>query len=130
MNKFVTDMSKMGFALDRNALVYKQIYGFLFGIFAVLIPMVLLHNLFLDTVRPRIKLILAGCMLLDYIVTVLGLAYIFCYMFPTDPESIWSAWAIAFLFGTGLMVLSAVILWFSRPKRKLTEDDKMKLKDI
>ena len=130
MNLFLYFLSggSVTYAPGCDDMWYLEIGGMLFAVFVVAIPTLVLRCLFLETTQPRTKLILSGFMVLVYIATVIGLAWYLCALVPT--ASVWNAWVAAFLGGTIWTVLMVAITWFCRPKRQLTEKDKMKLRDI
>lgn len=133
MNLFLTFLTKgrMTYAEGWDTLLKQETAGVLFALVVVAIPTLVLRHLFQETTKPRTKLILSGCMLLVYIATVLGLAWFLVTLGPaTDAAQVWNAWVAAFLGGTIWTVLMIAITWFCRPKRQLTEKDKMKLRDI
>ena len=133
MNLFLTFLTKgrVTYAEGWDTLLKQAPVGVLFALVVVAIPTLVLRYLFQETTKPRTKLILSGCMLLVYIATVLGLAWFLVTLGPaTDAAQVWNAWVAAFLGGTIWTVLMIAITWFCRPKRQLSEKDKMKLRDI
>ena len=130
MNLFLNFLTsgRMTYAEGWDTLLKQETVGVLFALIVVAIPTLVLRHLFQETTKPRTKLILSGFMVLVYIATVIGLAWYLCALGPT--ASVWNAWLIAFLGGTIWTVLMIAITWFCRPKRQLSEKDKMKLKDI
>ena len=133
MNLFLTFLTKgrVTYAEGWDTLLKQETVGVLFALVVVAIPTLVLRYPFQETTKPRTKLILSGCMLLVYIATVLGLAWFLVTLGPaTDAAQVWNAWVAAFLGGTIWTVLMIAITWFCRPKRQLSEKDKMKLRDI
>ena len=133
MNLILAVLSKgrMTYAEGWDDLLIVETYGVVFALCVVAIPTLVLRYLFLETTRPRTRLILAGCMVPVYIATVLGLAWLLCTLGPaTDAVQVWNAWVVAFLGGTAWTLLMVAVAWFCRPTRQLSEKDKMKLKDI
>ena len=133
MNLFLTFLTKgrVTYAEGWDTLLKQETVGVLFALVVVAIPTLVLRYLFQETTKPRTKLILSGCMLLVYIATVLGLAWFLVTLGPaTDAAQVWNAWVAACLGGTIWTVLMIAITWFCRPKRQLSEKDKMKLRDI
>ena len=130
MNLFLNFLTsgRMTYAEGWDTLLKQETAGVLFALVVVAIPTLVLRHLFQETTKPKTRLILTGCMLLVYVATVLGLAWFLCALVPT--ASVWNAWVAAFLGGTIWTVLMVAITWFCRPKRQLTEKDKMKLRDI
>lgn len=125
LSKFV--MPK--FAEGAHDLLFMECYSVLFGVFAIGAPTLILRYVYLETTKPKVRALLLCCMAAVYVLTVLWLADLFCYA-AVDVEQVKLAWTAALLGGTLWTALMALILWFCRPKRQLTEEDKMKLKDI
>ena len=133
MNTLLTILTqgRVTYAEGWDTLLKLETAGVIFALVVVAIPTLVLRHLFHDTTKPRTKLILSGCMVLVYIATVLGLAWFLCTLGPaTDATQVWNAWVAAFLGGTAWTLIMVAILWFCRPKRQLSEEAKMKLKDI
>ena len=133
MNLFLTFLTKgrVTYAEGWDTLLKQETVGVLFALVVVAIPTLVLRYLFQETTKPRTTQLLRGCMLLVYIATVLGLAWFLVTLGPaTDAAQVWNAWVAAFLGGTIWTVLMIAITWFCRPKRQLSEKDKMKLRDI
>ena len=133
MNTLLTILTqgRVTYAEGWDTLLKLETAGVIFALVVVAIPTLVLRHLFHDTTKPRTKLILSGCMVLVYIATVLGLAWFLCTLGPaTDATQVWNAWLAAFLGGTAWTLIMVALLWFCRPKRQLSEEAKMKLKDI
>ena len=133
MNTLLTILTqgRVTYAEGWDTLLKLETAGIIFALVVVAIPTLVLRHLFHDTTKPRTKLILSGCMVLVYIATVLGLAWFLCTLGPaTDATQVWNAWVAAFLGGTAWTLIMVALLWFCRPKRQLSEEAKMKLKDI
>lgn len=133
MNLFLNYLTsgRVTYAEGWDTLLKQETAGVLFALIVVAIPTLVLRHIFQETTNLRTKLILTGCMVLVYIATVLGLAWFLVTLGPaTDAEQVWNAWVVAFLGGTIWTLLMIAITWFCRPKRQLSESDKMKLKDI
>ena len=132
MNPFLTFLNgnKVLYSTGVNDLLNFEVSGMLFAVIAVAVPTLVLRWIFLETTKPRTRLLLSGCMVLVYIATVLWLAWLLCSLAPNEPAQIWNAWLAAFLGGTAWTLIMVAILWFCRPKRQLSEEAKMKLKDI
>lgn len=133
MNDLLTFLTqgRVTYAEGWDSLLKLETYGVVFALVAVAIPTLVLRHLFHDTTKTRTKVILSGCMVLVYIATVLGLAWFLRALVPTtDPVQVWNSWLVAFLGGTAWTLIMVAILWFCRPKRQLSEEAKMKLKDI
>lgn len=133
MNTLLTILTqgRVTYAEGWDTLLKLETAGVIFALVVVAIPTLVLRHLFHDTTKPRTKLILSGCMVLVYIATVLGLAWFLCTLGPaTDATQVWNAWVAAFLGGTAWTLIMVALLWFCRPKRQLSEEAKMKLKDI
>ena len=132
MNPFLTFLNgnKVLYSTGVNDLQNFEVIGMLFAVIAVAVPTLVLRWIFLETTKPRTRLLLSGCMVLVYIATVLWLAWLLCSLAPNEPAQIWNAWVVAFLGGTAWTLIMVALLWFCRPKRQLSEEAKMKLKDI
>ena len=133
MNTLLTILTqgRVTYAEGWDTLLKQETAGVIFALVVVAIPTLVLRHLFHDTTKPRTKLLLSGCMVLVYIATVLGLAWFLCTLGPaTDADQVWNAWVVAFLGGTAWTLIMVALLWFCRPKRQLSEEAKMKLKDI
>lgn len=133
MNALLTILAKgrVTYAEGWDTLLKQETAGVIFALVVVAIPTLVLRHLFQETTKPRTKVILSGCMVLVYIATVLGLAWFLCTLGPaTDATQVWNAWVVAFLGGTAWTLIMVALLWFCRPKRQLSEEAKMKLKDI
>ena len=133
MNILLTILTqgRVTYAEGWDTLLKQETAGVIFALVVVAIPTLVLRYLFQETTRPRTRLILSGCMVLVYIATVLGLAWFLCTLGPaTDAAQVWNAWVVAFLGGTAWTLIMVAIGWFCRPKRQLSEEAKMKLKDI
>lgn len=132
MNPFLTFLNgnKVLYSTGVNDLLNFEVIGMLFAVIAVAVPTLVLRWIFLETTKPRTRLLLSGCMVLVYIATVLWLAWLLCSLAPNEPTQIWNAWLAAFLGGTAWTLIMVAIGWFCRPKRQLSEEAKMKLKDI
>ena len=133
MNTLLTILTqgRVTYAEGWDTLLKLETADVIFALVVVAIPTLVLRHLFHDTTKPRTKLILSGCMVLVYIATVLGLAWFLCTLGPaTDATQVWNAWLAAFLGGTAWTLIMVALLWFCRPKRQLSEEAKMKLKDI
>lgn len=133
MNTLLTILTqgRVTYAEGWDTLLKLETAGVIFALVVVAIPTLVLRHLFHDTTKPRTKLILSGCMVLVYIATVLGLAWFLCTLGPaTDATQVWNAWLAAFLGGTAWTLIMVALLWFCRPKRQLSEEAKIKLKDI
>ena len=133
MNTLLTILTqgRVTYAEGWDTLLKLETAGVIFALVVVAIPTLVLRHLFHDTTKPRTKLILSGCMVLVYIATVLGLAWFLCTLGPaTDATQVWNAWVAAFLGGTAWTLIMVALLWFCRPKRQLSEEAKIKLKDI
>ena len=122
--------SKVLYSTGVNDLLNFETVGMLFAAFGVAVPTLVLRWIFLESTKPRTRLLLSGCMVLVHIATVLWLAWLLCSLTPNEPAQIWNAWVTAFLGGTAWTLVMIAITWFCRPKRQLSETDKMKLKDI
>ena len=100
-----------------------------FVLIAVGIAAKVLHELYLNSTEFKRKTwILSGLAGL-WIVTVLALARYFC-SFAQTVEQCFRLWSIAFGVGCIGAAFQAFILILCRNKRQLSENDKMKLKDI
>ena len=110
-------------------LLLMESYSVLFSVFAVGAPTLILRHIYLETTKPKTRILLLCGMAVVHVLTVLWLANLFCYE-VVDPVQIKNAWTAAFLVGTAWTALMALLLYIFRPKRQLTEEDKMKLKDI
>ena len=133
MNLFLNFLStgRMTYAEGWDTLLKQETAGVIFALVVVAIPTLVLRYLFLETTKPRTKLILSGCMLAVYIATVLGLAWFLVTLGPaTDATQVWNAWVVAFLGGTIWTVMMVAITWFCRNKRDINELDRMKLRDL
>ena len=133
MNLFLNFLTKgrVTYAEGWDTLLKQETAGVVFALCVVAIPTLVLRYLFQETTKTGTRLILCGCMLMVYIATVLGLAWFLVTLGPaTDAAQVWNAWVVAFLGGTIWTVMMVAITWFCRPKRRLSENDKMKLKDI
>lgn len=133
MNLFLNFLTsgRVTYAEGWDTLLKQETAGIFFALIVVAIPTLVLRHIFQETSNLRTKLILTGSMVLVYIATVLGLAWFLVTLGPaTDAEQVWNAWVVAFLGGTIWTLLMIAITWFCRPKRQLSETDKMKLKDI
>ncbi len=97
------------------------------AVIGILVTM--LNILYLRTEHPRQKMwIIAGLFLL-WVVGVIDIAHFF-YAYVTTVEEGFVVWSLAFGVGCIAIAFEAFGLLVGNPKRKLTEDDKMKLKDI
>ena len=132
MNTLLTILTqgRVTYAEGWDTLLKQETAGVIFALVVVAIPTLVLRYLFQETTKPRTRLILSGCMVLVYIATVLWLAWLLCSLAPNEPAQIWNAWVAAFLGGTAWTLIMVALLWFCRPKRQLSEEAKMKLKDI
>lgn len=132
MNLFLSFLNgdKVLYSTGVNDLLNFEVSGMIFAVVAVAIPTLVLRWIFLDTTKPKIRLLLSGCMVLVHIATVLWLAWLLCSLAPNEPAQIWNAWLTAFLGGTAWTLIMVALGWFCRPKRQLSEEAKMKLKDI
>ena len=117
------------FAEGAHDLMSMECYSVLFGVFAIGAPTLILRYVYLETTKPKVRATLLCCMAVVHVLTVLWLAELFCYAAVTV-EQVKLAWTAALLGGTLWMALMALVLWLCRPKRQLSEADKMKLKDI
>lgn len=124
-------LSRFAFTIADGAydLLLMESYSVLFGVFAVGAPTLILRHIYLETTKPKTRILLLCGMAVVHVLTVLWLANLFCYE-VVDPVHIKNAWTAAFLVGTAWTALMALLLYIFRPKRQLTEEDKMKLKDI
>ena len=88
-----------------------------------------LNVLYLRTENPRQRMgIIAGLFLL-WIVGVIDIAHFF-YAYASTLEQGFVVWSLAFGAGCIAIAFEAFGLLVGNPKRQLTENDKMKLKDI
>lgn len=100
-----------------------------FLLIAVAIAAKVLHELYLSATEFKRKTwILSGLAAL-WAVTVLALARYFC-SFAQTVEQCFRLWSIAFGVGCIGAAFQTFILILCRNKRQLSENDKMKLKDI
>lgn len=125
LSKFV--MPK--FADGAFDLLYMECYAVFFGVFAIGAPTLILRYIYLETTKPKVRAVLLCCMAVVHVLTVLWLAELFCYAAVTAAE-VKLAWTAALLGGTLWTGLMALLLYLFRPKRQLSDNDKMKLKDI
>ena len=100
-----------------------------FLLIAVAIAAKVLHELYLSATEFKRKTwILSGLAAL-WAVTVLALARYFC-SFAQTVEQCFRLWSIAFGVGCIGAAFQTFILILCRNKRQLSENEKMKLKDI
>ena len=100
-----------------------------FLLIAVGVAVKVLHELYLNAAEFKRKAWIMSGLAGLWIVTVLGLARYFC-SFAQTVEECFRLWSIAFGVGCIGAGFQAFILILCRNKRQLSENDKMKLKDI
>lgn len=105
------------------------------NIFYYLIPAVLaltvkvLHHLFLDASGFRKKAWIIGGISALWAAIVLWLAHFFC-SYARTMEECFLLWTLAFVIGCLFAAIQAWLLLLCRPKRQMTDTDKIKLKDF
>ncbi len=114
---------------ELSRIEFLEVYATVFGILVLCASYLLLRHLLLETARPAKKALLAAGMFVLYILMVLFLAVFFC-TFALTMDQCFLAWTLAFMAGNVLVLFQAGMIWICRPKRRLSEEAKMKLKDI
>ncbi len=88
-----------------------------------------LNILYLRTENFRQKVWIITALFLLWIAGVIDIAHFF-YSYVNTVEQGFAVWSLAFGVGCIAIAFEAFGLLIGNPKRKLTENDKMKLKDI
>ena len=101
----------------------------------VIIPLVLAMatniqlRMYTNAASPKRKSWLLGGLAICWFFTVLGLAWWFCGFTTTIEQCFW-AWTVAFTLGCLIALFEVFLVRVGKPKHNLTEQDKMKLRDI
>ena len=88
-----------------------------------------LNILYLHQEHAKTKIFICLGLAAVWIAAVITMAYHFC-SFATTIRECFTGWCIAFFLGCILAGFEILCMMIGNPKRKLTENDKMKLKDI